>query len=266
MADAIIQATPNTSGKPRVDFDQSNYDVLIVQKGYEVYHEKAFRCPCKVKGADNWTSCLSCGGTGWFFANKTRTSMVLQSMASRVNYKEWSQENHGQVTVTARDVEHLSYMDRIIVNTGIAYFNEIVYPIQLGTGVVIAKTIYDIVAIEAIFLFDSGDKPHIQLSFANGDYTISENVITLNTDLMTTYPQLSLTVRYSHRPVYHIVDLTREAMTTKIKNNSTGTDEDTTMPVHGIARRAHYLKDIMTATGSTITPGDLFDTNFEIDC
>ena len=88
-----IQTPPNTVGQPSVQLVKNDFDVAIEKKGYRVYHDKASKCPCASKnGGAPQSNCKNCGGSGWFYINRTRTRMVVQSMNINTTNKEWSEE------------------------------------------------------------------------------------------------------------------------------------------------------------------------------
>jgi len=121
----IIQQTPpNTQGKTRVDLDKSDFDALVWQKGYDVYVDKAMKCPCRnTPDSQALSNCRNCGGSGWIFFNRKETRMVLQSMNANNRYQEWSEEKLGTVRITSLNKEQLTYMDRITIKNGYSISN-----------------------------------------------------------------------------------------------------------------------------------------------
>ncbi|MGL5076270.1 MAG: hypothetical protein ACRDBG_10625, partial [Waterburya sp.] len=96
-----------------VEFVRQDFDNLVWNKGYEVVWEKAIKCPCKTNGGENLITCLNCGGTGWFFINRFKTTMHLTSMNSSSQQKDWSRVDEGKVMFTAISELEIAQMDRI---------------------------------------------------------------------------------------------------------------------------------------------------------
>jgi len=126
----MITVTPTPSqvaNQGRADFVKSKFDDLIYQKGYDVVHEKALRCPCVSKNANQQSNCKNCGGSSWIFFNPTQTKMVIHSMNLNTKYKEWSQENIGTASISSLAETETSFMDRITVIDGEAIFSEVLF-------------------------------------------------------------------------------------------------------------------------------------------
>lgn len=259
----FTQPAPDLTGKPRVDFNKGDFEALIEQKGYDVFIEKAFRCPCGSKdtGTQPLSSCKNCGGSGYAFINKIDTRLVLHSMNLETKFREWSKENLGTVSVTGRDIEDLGYMDRITVVDAISVFNQVVYPFiydDSGTDRLTAFTIYDIKEIEDIFLFVSSSAKYQRLALTT-DYTFEYNKIIFNSSFNSlTNPQM--TVRYKHSPQFHIIDFPRETMNTFVTVG--GKEQSVRMPIHAVARRSHYVLDAENFVGDRVLDNSyLVDTD-----
>lgn len=238
---------PSTSGKGRVDLVKSDFDAAIVQKGYDVYLDKVLYCPCRRKG-DNQalSSCKNCGGSGYVYINRYKTKMILQSMNIDTKFKEWSAENIGTVKITARDEENLAYMDRISVIGAEVMTAQTIHPIEYG-GEMRGKVIYDIASIDEIFAFvDDGTK--LKKLELNIDYTYVNNIIIFDNQYLQGWDNFTVSIRYSHAPTFHIVDMVRETMTTKIKVPGSA-ERDVVMPIHAVGRRSHYVLDEQNYSG-----------------
>ena len=260
---SIITTTtpPNTSGKPTVRFKRSDFDTLVWEKGYDVHHDIALRCPCKEKGADNLSSCKNCGGSGWFFINRNKTKMVLQSMNQSTQFKDWSEENRGQVKITAMEEDNLSYMDRITLLNAEATYTQNVYPKSVqdsGSNVLLAYSIYDIVSMVDVFLFESAEVALKKLTL-NADYTIEGDKGKIIFDAQYSgLTNMKVTVRYKYRPQYHVIDLTRNTMYSDVWDKSTlEGKKNVQFPVSAIGKIAHYTLDPKNLDGEY-----LFDNSY----
>ena len=228
---------PNQSGSPNVTFNKDNFEAVIFQKGHNVIHEHALPCPCKSEKMDNLSSCRNCGGGGWIFINPNKTKMILSSMNYGTQFKEWSQENLGRVNITARDIDVLSYMDRITSLDGEVMFSEVIHAKDFHE-LLCAFTIYDIKRVVQAFVFKE-DKQPLQRIVENTDFTIAGNVVKLERSIFNNYTQpISVTITYIHAPQFHVMDLMRD-----VRLSYTKAQKAFQLPISGMGRRSHYILD-----------------------
>ena len=261
----VHQPAPATASQPSVNFDKDAFDAIIWQKGYKVYHDKAVKCPCKVHHSDNLSVCRNCGGSGWVLYNRVETRMVIQSMNLDTQYKDWTEETLGTCRISAADRDRLSYMDRIIVLDGITQFSEILYP-KNYKGKCFAYTTYDILEIEEAWLFVDPNEPLVLME-EGVDFEIIQNANQQNQcgalgyifqlKKYTDWKNITVSLRYKHRPSYHIIDQPRDSMSTPVLDNRK-IPQDTQMPVSAVARRVHYVLDRENYSGDY-----LFDNSYE---
>ena len=110
-----------------VRFEPQRFNSLIFDKGYEVWVDKAMRCPCTVKGTGQaLLSCDNCVGTGWIFVNRIETRVAIQNINANIKYENWSQTTTGMAKITSRAVDKLAFMDRVILREVAGMFNEVV--------------------------------------------------------------------------------------------------------------------------------------------
>lgn len=244
---AIISKTSPEAVETQVRFQTKRFDSLIFDKGYEVWIDKAFKCPCSVKGAGQPLSdCKNCLGIGWVFTNRVETRIAVQSINVNVNYENWTKSVAGTAKITARAVDKLAFMDRIILKDVEGYYNEILRVKKIQEdGVEVEKffTNYGIISIEDIMCFVDSDSELMYLK-EGVDYELSETNDTeikiINASLKGI--ELVATIRYRHFQTYHMIDLNRDI--TKVREKECLTDENLkNMPIMGIARKAHYLFD-----------------------
>lgn len=227
---------PFFSTPPRADLIKPEFDNLIHQKGRNVLLETALQCPCKSKSTNQQTNCRNCGGSGWLFINPKRTRMVLTAIDAVTDYRPWSEELVGTVNITAFQEDKLSLMDRITVLDGEVIENEVLY-IKKHNNILFVFTRYSIEEIHYIGLFVGVSKKLKRLE-KNKDFVVRSNVIEFSTQLDFPYEdeENSITIRYSHKPQFHIVDMKRETM----QSFRWELDEvSQQMPVSAIGRRAH---------------------------
>ncbi|MBJ7437024.1 MAG: hypothetical protein JHC54_15370 [Acinetobacter sp.] len=267
MPEIIVNQTQPTGASTfdPVSFNRNDFNSLIWHKGYDVFIERAVKCPCKSKGGDSHlSSCLNCGGTGWFFINKKRTKMVLSSMSVKTQYRDYGEQSIGKVTVTAMSSDDIAHMDRITVIDGTSIFSQVVYPKTLtqDSSKIVVSCVYEIIEIIDCFVFRAANQSLLRIT----DVQISSNKILLNPSLLTTYgDDLTVSIRYKHRPTYHLVDISREIMNSQsidVVNNQK--EQSAKFPLHAVADRAHYIFPSMSyysSNGAKI--GDLFDNSYE---
>jgi len=245
MKKAVIQTTAPESVEHQVRFEPKRFDSLIFDKGYDVFIDKAYKCPCAVKGAGQaLPDCDNCLGIGWLFANRTETRIAIQSIQADVKYENWTRTTAGTARVTARAVDKLAFMDRIILQDVEGYYNEILRSKKIG-GVVCFFTNYDILQIEDIMIFEGSNTPLRYLAEGT-DYSIDPNVSTkiiLGSAFQLATDEIVATVRYRHLQTYHILDMNRDIVKVREKNCEKPEEQLREMPIAGIARKAHYLFD-----------------------
>lgn len=245
-----------------VDFDKQLFFGAIKGKGQFVIWEQAILCSCKSKESDHLNECKNCGGTGWIFVNPTKTKMILVGVAADDKYKEgalreWGMLDIGSVKVTALPTDKLSFMDKITAMDVTSEHQQILYPeiLTSGTGEsdsgdpfgqLYSLTKYDIKKVKFLGLFvDASQKLKKLEEFT--DYSFIDNKIILDPK----YSNVSnpcLTIRYVHNPVYHIMDIPRESMTSYADDGAT----KQVLPVNAVAKRAHLIKDVENFDGSRL--------------
>ncbi len=230
-------------------------EATIRDKGYDVIIEKAYICPCKSKDTHSHLQvCKNCGGSGYLFCNPTRTKLIISGLAADNKLKEaalreWGLIEGGTVKITAINADKFTYMDRITVLDATAEHNQILYPTLSDDDTqLFAFTQYDIVGFDFAGLYVDEDT-RLQKLEEPADYSFQDNIITFNSQY-NDLTNASVTVRYVHRPVFHIIDVLRESMTST--KGQYGTQTKLVMPIHAIARRAHLIKDAENFDGDRL--------------
>jgi len=255
-----IQTPPNVVGKPQVNLVKSDFDALIEQKGYDVYHDHAIKCPCASKdGASPQSSCKNCGGSGWFYINRTKTRMVLQSMNVNTKLKEWSEERLGTANITARSEDRLSFMDRLTLIDSESEHSQVIFlEKQPDTNQMYGRLRYDPIEAYSVFLYVGVEDKH-QLLVEGTDYVIERNMIKTLNIAYGSIEHPTISVRYKHKAEYTILDLPRDVMVSSIKDCS-GKAKDVQFPISAIGRRSHYMPDRNGYSNDT-----LLDNSFGTD-
>lgn len=236
----IISSTPPEIVEHQVRFEPQRFNSLIFDKGYDVYHDKAYRCPCAVKGTGQpLMSCDNCLGVGWTFINRSETRVAIQGMKADVRYDNWTKNTAGMARITARAIDKLAFMDRIILRDVEGYYNEILR-VRNYKNKIVAFTEYPIIEIDEILLFDT-DKTPLKHLKEGVDFTVE------NETKITFVPKYSedsvLSIRYRHFMTYHIIDMNRDIIKVREKNCTLSDEKLSSMPISGMIRKAHYLFD-----------------------
>lgn len=241
---------PNLISQPDVQMRDSDFDVLVYSKGYEVIHEKAISCPCYSKaGGSPLSDCQNCRGTGWVLFNPNNTKMVLQSMNLQTRYREWSKENLGTVIVTSRSVDQLAFMDRITVKDSDSIYSQILFPVTRNSEF-FAFTIYDIKDIYEVFMFEASNKALKKIS--SSDYSYERNKFILDSSYAS-ISNLTVSIRYKHWTEYHVIDIVKETRRSYVSTVETkGKQQSTMFPFNAVARRSHYVLDALNQSGSGV--------------
>ena len=246
--------TPPTSMSPNVGWDVNKFETLIQTQGYDAFIDRALRCPCVDKATGQALStCKNCLGRGWFFVDRTETRLIAQHMDSKKRYENWSEVNRGTASITTKGIDKLGFMDKIILTQLEEFYSEIIRPIYFQ-GEIIAYPVYEPLKVTDMFLFSSDNEKLINIK--EDEYVIDGNKIVfdlgiqdkisiddMNVKNKSEIP-ISISIRYSHFPVYHVIDVNRELMKVRESRFCSYNDEKLRqMPINVLARKAHYLFD-----------------------
>lgn len=247
----IVYQTPAIVVNPRVGWRVDDFEKLIQSQGYDAYIDRALRCPCVDKATGQALStCKNCLGRGWLFVDRTETRVISQHMDSKKKYENWSEVNRGTASITTKGIDKLGFMDRIILTQLEEYYSEILRPV-LFENELIAYPVYEPLSVSNMYLYidDSTKLYPIESSM----YSIVKNKIVFDKSIMglisvesinQKQPIISITIRYSHFPVYHVIDVNRELMKVRESKLCSYNDEVLRqMPINVTARKAHYIFD-----------------------
>jgi hypothetical protein len=255
----ILQGTLPAGTTIGADFNKLEFDLTIKQKGYNVIYEAAYRCPCKSKTNDHQSTCKNCGGGGWLWVNPTKTKMIMHSISDERKYQDVGREDLGAVQLTAFADNVLSLMDRITIVDGLTDNTDILYPVLNDAGTnMFAFTKYNIVGVDYLGLFVNTTTRLNQL-LAPDDFTFHDNVIEFDPKF-NAYEDMSVTVRYLHAPVYHVIDIARDTMRSTVVDGQ-GKRSVINLPIHALGKRAHLIKESENYMGNR-----LLDNSWEISC
>ena len=115
----------------------------------------------------------------------------------------------------------------------------------------LAYPVYEPLDITNMFLF-VGDYTKLEPIPAEM-YKVDKNKIVFDQELLNvvpvdnvnqSVPSVSISIRYPHYPVYHVIDVNRELMRVR-ESKLCGYDDETLkqMPINVLARKAHFIFD-----------------------
>lgn len=246
----ITAQTPPSQTIPKPIWMPQHFESLIYNMGYSAYLERAMRCPCVDKATGQaLTTCHNCMGRGWFFVDKRQTRVVAQSMENIRKNTQTGEINRGTARITARASDKLGFMDRVILLDLKAWYTEILNPIVYN-GQLIAYPVYEPLEVTDIYLYGGTDVKLIPLTV--NQYTIDGNKIIFDNslqdlvpieDMNQKFPEMTVSIRYSYYPVYHILDANRELTKVREKGCSFTDEQLKQIPMLYLARKAHYIFD-----------------------
>jgi len=247
----ITAQTPPSLDLPKPIWDVNKFEGLIYNNGYDAYLERALRCPCVDRSSGQALStCKNCLGRGWFFVDKRQTRVVAQSMENIRRNSQTGEVNRGNARITARASDKLGFMDRVMLLDLVAWYTEILNPIEYDNEIV-AYPVYEPIDITNIYLY-AGD--NVKLKPLNASqYQVQGNKIVFDNsiinfvpidDVNQRIPEITISIRYSYHPVYHVIDANRELTKVRDKGGCMITDDNLKqVPMLYIARKAHYIFD-----------------------
>ena len=255
---AVVETpSPDLKGFVKADYVTNDFEALIQTQGYAVYLEKAFPCPCRVLEAATQprADCKNCAGSGWVFINKTKTRMIMRSMNMNTQFKEWSKENIGTSSLTAREVDEVSFMDRITVIDGKSIHHQILKVAAIDQIQYVMCSYVLRAALDVFVFVDSASPLHRLL---HKDYSIDQNRIIFTPGAVATGAIIS--VKYAHAPQFYVIDLVRETMAVDAKD-AQNKRVTVLMPISAVARRSHYVLDLNGLWG-----GNMWDNSYLPAC
>lgn len=241
---AVVTRTQKDNIAHDVKFTPQKFNELISAKGYEVYIDKALRCPCAVSNSGHGLpDCNNCLGIGWFFINRTETIVAVQAMKADVRYEKWTRDTVGTAKITARAVDKLCFMDRITLKEVEGYYNEILRSRKPDQVKNIAYCMYDIISIESLFLFENSTQKLTEL-VEGADYTLDPaNTTKIIFANKFDGREMTMSIRYRHFQTYHIKDMNRDIVKVRTKGCLQPEGDLKEMPILGYAQKAHYMFD-----------------------
>ena len=251
-----LKTTPqNLTYQPVVEFRKDDFDSAVWNKGYSIIIEKSLRCPCEGEDGNPLSDCQNCHGTGYFFINPIETIGLISGINRNTQFKEWSVELIGTISLTVRDLttkkgnvvgdlERIAFYDRITLKPRNAeqidvfgYHSEVLKIRDDGGGNKFVFLTYKPQNILDVFYYTASSSPLTKFS---------GSVISTNNPYVLMLPDIPSTVkivsvRYKHWLQYHVIDLPHEVRHST-KKDKNGRFQTINMPINAICRRAHLVQ------------------------
>lgn len=224
-----IDSPVDTKGTPETYLRQKDFDALIYRFGYDVYLDKIIPCPCKEEGVNSSRlSCKNCFGTGFVLAERIQTKAWIAQMNFPTDYKDWSIENIGTAQITTLSQNPVSFMDRIVMFNERNIYSELIYPTIVDNEIT-AFCAYPPVEITHCKIFQGEDQPLLDIDPSNivineeGKLDLSKIAYILyERDQYIYSSKTGISIRYTYMPSYHIIDITRNLITSKTDTPTNG--------------------------------------------
>lgn len=251
-----LKTTPqNLAQQPFPSFIKDDFDSAVWIHGYNVTIEKAIRCPCEGIDGNPLSDCQNCHGIGYFFINPLETVGLISGINRNTQYKEWSVELIGTISLTVRDLttktgniigdlERIAFYDRITLNKRnsaqidvFGYHSEVLNVRDDGTGNKFVFLTYKPQSIIDVFYYTASNAP---LTRFEGSLISSTNPYILTLPTLPGAVKV-ISVRYKHDLQYHVIDIPHEIRHSTIKNKN-GQIEAIILPINAICRRVHLVQ------------------------
>lgn len=222
-------------------FRKNDFDAVIFQKGYSIILEQAVACPCRGRSGESRPNCQNCMGIGWIFMNPLQTKAILTSINYNTKYKEWSPELTGTISVTLRDIEKISFFDKITLVDGMSTISEVKPLVQLTEDRFIFCS-YKVEKINFLLVFISENQKLMKLTEDDFEIVETNKFIIKIKDSVVLPPNFNggISVDYDFHPSYNIIDIPHDIRASFIVNHK-GQFEEIVLPVQGVARRSHII-------------------------
>ena len=240
MRPNIRTQAPPSLELPKLNiFDKGDFESVLWENSYDILWEKAVRCPCKGASPDNKPSCNNCHGLGWVFIDPVKTKAFIQSINKNTKYKDWSPELVGTISITLRDVNRVSLMDKVTLERNFSVMSEVLRVRSSGVNKFVFTTYRPKLIKYAMFY--TGDNDYLT-RLTDGDLVISRNnefVILIRPDKIPVNSNGFISLYYEHQISYNVIDIPHDMRITK-EYDSSGKKTSLDMPIQAIARKSQY--------------------------
>lgn len=234
----------------RIDFTQSGFDNQIYRNSAQMRLERSMLCACRnMQTGYVPTICPFCKGTGYLFT----APVDIYGMITNLNYQQTLQMNFTEINATANLTIseafdfRLKYFDKLTILDGDGIIQNQLSKFYLKENpqrkqILQAETQFQINKIEYCLIYQSLDK--IKQLVLGVDYTFVGNIITLSDIfraelLKSGETEFQCSIRYYHKPIYHVMRDEHAIRMTRIIKNDIETVE--LLPLQYMIREASYF-------------------------
>jgi hypothetical protein len=245
-----LRATPQNVQTPQVEFQKNLFDDAVWSKGYKIEISKSYLCPCQGTDGNALTDCQNCMGTSYFYINPIETIGLITGINHDTQFKKWSIENIGTISLTVRDnldntQEKVSFYDKVTLLARGAeqapvfgYHSEVREIKDNGSGGKFIFTTYKPIEIIDAFYFTASNTKLTRIT----DFNIKEeNPYVVEFPTLPTISNGVIAIRYKNLISYHVLDIPHEVRYSTVKNKDGRTDT-ITLPTNAICRRDHLVQ------------------------
>jgi hypothetical protein len=246
---------------PNSGLNRTEFDKAIEGNGYDVEIEKALMCPCSdsVTGQGK-PSCKNCNGIGWIFINKTSTRALIQHINQLQKKENWTNEDKGTAQISTSSSLRIGFMDRVVIKDLETIFSQNVYCLERESeNTFVGFFTYFPIEIEEAFCLKNLTEPLIFLK-KGIDFEVEENrLLIINQDLFQfktsedfSDSYITISIRYFHNPTYHITDINREVVKSRIHKCGEQQFVSEQLPTLSTGKKAQYILDQPNLLGKSV--------------
>lgn len=245
----VVESPISTLSTPETFLRNSEFEAFIFRKGYPCYLDRFIQCPCKESGSNSArVTCCNCYGSGWVLVERLQTISMFQSMSFNPERQDWSIDNLGTVSITTLERDKPKFMDRFVLYEEFIEYTELIFPIYLQDGSVIAFCDYPPIEILDLRMFQGDNQKLLKIDPAKIkideegrlDLTGIKDILYQRQDFIFK-SNTSLSIRYTYHPSYHVLDVTRNVITSPTQDTNTKIINRSQFPYHAVGRLSHLV-------------------------
>ena len=237
----VVQKTPQESSAFSSSFDANTLNDEAFFKGYEVFIEKASKCPCVSVNFAYLKNCKNCGGSGFVFYNRKKTRAIVSNQEVINKYRSWDREDLGTALVTFSGGDSVGFMDKIEVAESNTIYSE-TKALVLEEGSYFSFLSYSPKEVENVFLFVAANALLRKLEDPV-DYTIVGNKIVLNVVLNNLVSPV-ISIRYKHTQTYHVIENLRDNIVYDSVSSGKEDEKNKKLPTKSLVKVAHSIMEM----------------------
>jgi hypothetical protein len=196
---------------------------------------------------------------GWIWINPTTSKALISSINKNTQFKEWSEELMGTISISliADTIEQksnrIAFMDKITIENNSSIFSEL-KRIRTSAELTPQKFVflsYPVLSVEDVFLFDSQTDPLIRLAASEYSLsTVNEYVLKISKTLAVD-SNGTASIRYKHKLEYVVIDIPHDVRQTILIDHE-GRKQKQLLPVQAIGRKLHQYFAVPNYDGTGV--------------